>query len=344
MLMTENQRPGVYSGYTVEGLYAAPRSQQFVAVVLAGHAQTAGTLHHFTGREAIADTLGQEEDKKIAACVEQLLDGGVPRVVVSAVNGKAAAALALLEGAENIAAVVSDISGGEDSLALRTFLERESENQREKIAFVGATGTAAQVEAAAKAMNHARVCLCYPAATAAGGTEADSIYGAAAMACAVLIERDPVYNWNGHRLEGLSHCEKLPEAEVQDLLAAGVTVLEEKAQAVRCIRAMTSKSATNGAADSTMRSLNTVLIIDEVMKSLRDTLQVKMAGRRLSPDSIRTQAAVVLAEKQEEGLLEGFAVPEVSAAPENPAVCVVKISFRAAQVLSQIHIVAHINI
>ena len=345
MLITDNQRPGVYSGYTVEGLYAAPRARRYAAVVLPGAAQAAGTVHRCSPRTPWAEALGQDSaNDAIIACVRLLLNGGVPQVLVSAVDGDLTAALALLENEDNIAAVICTADSDADKTALLAYVEREQARLQEKIAFIGGNGTPTEAAASAKKLNHPRCCLCYPGAVGADGTEAASAFSAAALAAAVLAADDPVYNWNSAQLPGLSHCERLAEEDIQALLAAGVTVLEEKAQAVRCIRAVTTKTGTAGVPDNTLRALNTVLIIDDVMRSLRETLQARMAGRRLSPDSIRTQAAVVLAEKQEDGILESFAVPEVYTAPEDPTVCVVEIAFRVAQVLSQIHIVAHINI
>ncbi len=90
-----------------------------------------------------------------------------------------------------------------------------------------------------------------------------------------------------------------------------------------------------------------MLIIDNVIETLRATLKARLGGGRIGGaplEAIRSQTAVVLSEKKAEGLLESFSSPRCYPHADDPAVCVVEIGFKAAHVLSQINVTAHIEV
>jgi hypothetical protein len=97
-------------------------------------------------------------------------------------------------------------------------------------------------------------------------------------------------------------------------------------------------------ADGSLKSLNTILIIDDVMRTVREALTARLRGARVSMETVKAQVTVELAAKQEDGVIESFEVPTVHADTLDPSTCVVEIAFRAAHVLSRIHITAHVSI
>lgn len=343
--MTNNMRPGVYSIYTVTSGYAAPRSRQGVGLAIKGPAALAGQAKSFTGmaqaKEALSPVPGSE---RILTCCRVLFESGVSRVVLSTVKGSDyLAALSLLEKTEGIGAVICD---GQDKITLSAALDsvkRSSENLRERVLYLGFD---LPEDALAKAAElcHERVVIACPAVTVGQG-DADSVYAACAVAAMALTADSPVVRFSGHMLEALSSANSLVEEEIQRLMAAGVTVLEEIGGGVQCVRALTTRTSFNGVADYSMRELNTILIVDEVMRGVRDCLKARLAGAKsLSLQSIASQVMVELSDKADEGLIESFSPPNVKADGADPSISLVEISFNVAHVINQIHITAQIQL
>ena len=64
------------------------------------------------------------------------------------------------------------------------------------------------------------------------------------------------------------------DTEYDALVAAGVTALECVGGRVSVIRGLTTRTKTGDAADKTFRELTTILIVDDVIPSIRRTMQV----------------------------------------------------------------------
>ena len=238
--------------------------------------------------------------------------------------------------------MICDAAETADLEALDASVRKSSLDMRERIAFAG-RALPSQAIADARHVNSERLVLCCPAAASGQSGEADAIFPAAAMAGRVLAQNDPSYNWNGESVSVLSDCVKLAEEDIQSLIAAGVTVFEDR-EGVRCVRAVTTKTLSGGAADLSMRPLGAILTIDEVISSIRRSLEARLSGVRLSHESIASQIVVQLSAHLDEGLLSGFDSPVVYASGEDPSVCVAELGFQIAHALSQIHISAHIKL
>lgn len=343
----DNQRPGVYSRYDISSLYTAQRSAGYAAVVAKAAGGETGKLYEFTGVAPLAEAFPADGGgDALRGCVQILLQSGVAKVYAVPVEEDFYEdALALVEGLENVAAVVCDCVEAADLKALRDSVKRSSDALRERVAFAGICGAAAK-EAAAL-LNSERVVLCCPDLQPAGGGHARAVYGAAALAGKVLSQNDPAWNYSGEYLITVSGPPRLPESEVQALLAAGVTVLEENGGAVEVVRAVTTRTKTGGETDYALRGLGAILCIDDVMRSVRAALGAALRGTHLSSrslESIRSQAAVVLADKADAGVVESYEIPAVRLHESDPTVCVVELSFRVAHVVSQIYVSAHIQV
>lgn len=189
-----------------------------------------------------------------------------------------------------------------------------------------------------------RLVLCCQAGSD-GETESSVILTAAALA-AMLVGSEPMDNLHGKVLESLTVIDPLEEQEVESLLGSGVTVLESLDGAVSCIRCVTSRTLTGGEEDRTFASVNTVMMIDDIIRSVRERLSDLLKGSTIlfSQDSVASQAAVVLDQKQQEGMVTSFEPPVVYVQPDDPSVCVVELEFYLSSVFSQIYLTAHISI
>lgn len=225
---------------------------------------------------------------------------------------------------------------------LRQVLLRCAQAQKERMG-VAAVAAEEAVETA-KALNCERLVLCTQAAWVG---ESGSILYAAAGVAGQLAAAQPDQSFNGLSLPGLDRVEGLEEQRLEELMAAGVSVLEQGQQGVEWVRGITCRTTTGGEPDRTFAAVNVPLMLDRVMGQLRGRLGQLLRGSRalsLRPDAVGAQAAAVLEEQRAAGLLEEFSTPQVYRDEEDPAVCVVEVSFRLAMTLSQIYLQAQITL
>lgn len=341
----QNQRPGVYSQYDITSMYTTPLSLKYAAVVAKAEGGEAGAAYRLkTYSDACETFLPDSEGVFMRSILAVLFESGVSEVLAIPANSGYQAALDMLETAENIGAVVCDSQSPADLAALKARVLKNSEERRECLGFCGIAEPNEAI-AAAVALNCERIVLVCPQVFSRVSGARSVIIAAAALAGKMLAMGNAAINLNGEEFSALTSAEILPEKTIQSLLAAGVTVFENVSGTVECIRALTTRTKTNGVPDRSLTGINTILITDDVMSSIRISLKKVLRGGRIngSPiDSIRSQVAVVLGEKQNEGLLESFEPPHCYASLSDPAVCVVELSFAVAHVISQIHVTAHI--
>ena len=144
----------------------------------------------------------------------------------------------------------------------------------------------------------------------------------------------------------LERTEELEEEQIEQMIQSGVTVLEEGTSGTECICCVTTRTRSGGEEDRSFTQINTVLMIDDIIRSVRERLsQLIRGGRTLfSPDSVASLAAVVLDEKKQAGYLSEFEPPVVYEQEQDPSVCVVELEFRLVSVLSRIYLTAHISL
>lgn len=228
---------------------------------------------------------------------------------------------------------------------LRDQVQQASQNERERLA-VGAVEKA-NAEQVAQALNSERFVLCAQQATSSLAGETASVLLSAAAVAGMLAVCQPMQSMHSQELGVLDSVEALEEDEVETLLGAGVTVLEEnEGQAVECIRCVTTRTTTGGEEDRTFAPVNVVLMIDDIIQSVRQRLTAMVKGSQTaySEDSIASQVAVILDEKKQEGLIKDFQPPVVYREEDDPSVCVVELEFGLMAVLSQIYLTAHISV
>ena len=346
-MQINNQRPGVYSRYELSSDYATPRSLHAAAVVAKANGGIADTLYTFRSFAQAAEVFAPDTaDTHMHTCIRLLFESGVSVVHAVAVGGGYASALACIEQVDGIGAVVCDAQETPELVTLRDSMLRSAQALRERVAYCGADDAQAAITTA-RALNSERVVLCAPPTEVAGAPRAAAVYVACLLAGQVLAKNDCAYNWNAAAFPTLSAVPRLPEEQLQDMIAAGVCVFEMVGGTVECVRAVTTRTKNGAVEDRSLHALNTILIIDSVMQGLRARLALQLRGTRVSAaslSSIASQVTIELAARQDEGVIESFQPPAVALDDADPSVCVVRLSFKVAHVVSQILVTAHIQV
>jgi len=110
---------------------------------------------------------------------------------------------------------------------------------------------------------------------------------------------------------------------------------------------VTTKTATNGAADSTWRDLSAILVVDDVIPTIRNALKSRFHRAKNTAQSrgaIRSQVVLELENKLAREIITGYENVAVTADPEDPTRCLVDFSFTVAHGLNQIWLTAHIAV
>ena len=216
-------------------------------------------------------------------------------------------------------------------------------------AIVGGSGeTVSTMVQHAAALNHQRMILVGPDVLDGDGTRRSAALGAAALAGVLAAERDPALPVNGAGLRGIGGtAASLTEGEIDSLVRGGVTPLESLGGVTSPIRGITTKTKTGGAADASWREITTILIVDDVIPTLRESLGAKFLRSKNTArnrGAIRAQVIVELERKREAEIIEGYGEVTARASEDDPTVCEVEFPFAVAHGLNQIYLTAHITV
>lgn len=347
-----HERPGVYSSYDASSVIRGGRAARVVGVAAKSAAGTANKAVRLTSYEAGVKAFGEDADGTpgMSTLLRLLYLNGATTVVAVAVDGADyAGAFAALEAEESVRIVICD--SGEEAVhaALKSSVESASAARRERIAVAGMAG--ANVEALterAAALNSERMVLVGPDCLDSQGKALSGVFAAAAVAGAVAAGSDSAVPINGVRLEGLGGVQtQYGDNEVDLLVRGGVTPLESVGGQVSPVRGITTRSTTGGAADATWRELTTILIVDDVIPTIRQSLRSRFSRTKNTVQTrgaIRSQVIVELESKLRAQLIESYGDVTVAVDESDPTVCLVEFSFAVAHGLNQIYLTAHITI
>ena len=345
MSVTNHERPGVYSRYdastVVKGRGGGGGCVGLAALCGTG---TAGTLYTFNRYEEAVTAFGGEET--LTELVRLLFLNGAAQVKAVPVAEEAGykAAFSVLEAAEDIAVVVCDSGELTVQQALRDSVKAASEARRERIAVVGgkAGENATALVQRAEGLNSERVVLTAPVGEGGGAAVA------AAVAGAIAGESDPAIPLGGAELKGVDGLEaRYGDTEIDTLVRGGVTPVEQAAGVVSVVRGVTTRTKTGDAADKTFRELTTILIVDDVIPSIRRALRAKFTRAKnsaLTRNAIRNQVIVELEDRIDKEIIEGYDNLTVTASTTDPTTCVVEFEFRVVHGLNRIYLTAHISV
>lgn len=96
---------------------------------------------------------------------------------------------------------------------------------------------------------------------------------------------------------------RLSDNEIDQLVRGGVTPIETVGGVSSPVRGITTKTSSGGAADTTWRELTTILIVDEVIPTIRSALRTRFARSKNTAQSrgaIRSQVVLELEETETE--------------------------------------------
>ena len=350
MSITTHQRPGVYSAYDASALVYGRGRGGLVGLAAVNTAVEAGTLTTVTSYEKAVSVFGIEGDMAILAGLA--LRNGASGVVCAAVADADGYedAFALLCSREDIPVMICDSTSLTVQQKLRDSVVAASASRRERIAVVGTT-KGEKVDTMltrAAGLNSERVVLVAPGAVNGEGAAISGNRVAACVAGVLVSEPDPAIPLGGAVLQGLSGLSQhYSDNELDQLILAGVTPVEELGGTVSVVRGVTTRTTTDGSYDSTWRDLCTIRVIDAVIPALRASLRSKFRRAKNTPrgrGAIRTQVVLELENFLAREIITAYDGVTVTADETDPTRALVDFNFTVAHGLNQIWLSAHITV
>ena len=336
--------PGVYTSYELSGVRYSGRSSGSVGIaVYSPAAQVSGVTAFYSMAEAAAQ-LGADSAAVLLTGV--ILNNGASKVkaAITAVNTAAGykAAFELLVKEADVNIIVCDTTGEDIHAALKDVIETDNEEEKYRIGIVEGTGTAEELTERAAALNSSRMVLVAPAsADAASGT------AAAAFAGLVAGTEDPALPYSGAELKDVISDIEYTTAEIESLIAGGVTVVRRIGTNAEIVRAVTTKTKNGEIPDISWRDLNTVLIVDDVIPHVRSVLKsmfTRAKNTQRTRGAVRTQVVIELEKKLDAGIIDSYGNVTVKQDDNDPAVCCVSFEFTPACGMHQIILSANITV
>lgn len=342
-------RPGVWSSYTITPSYTGTRDalavaviarfsldeeqQQKPVVVSRGDAITPGTLLAEVAQLLFGAGLSEFT---VYSVTEEAQDGAAYTAALEALSAAGQMDLVVIEN--GIRMVLEPV---------KAFAEKSSENQKELLVFAGSPGNPTSTAVIAQAINSPRVVLSYGTAFTPGNEVGSTFLGAVSLCAAVAVLEDPSVSLTGWELPGIAKVAGATYDEVETLLGVGVTPLTQSGGGAEAVRILTTCTTLDGSPNRAFTPINTILIIDTVMKALRQSLASFLRGSKNSAQTlsaVASQITVLLGDFLDRGVITGYGAPKVYCEADNPEVCIAEVSFTAAYLINQIHIQAQIQL
>ena len=348
MAIIAKQRPGVYSDYQTSGILYSKKSGKSIAIVAKSSTET--NKIYTIQKLSDAQTIFGKDSIMYSLCKTIFENGASNILAISAGNSDEnyASAFKILEETDGINVVICDSTNVSIQQLLMQSIVNASLNKKERIGVIAAAKNQAELADWASSCNNERILLVAQNPIGTDGSTLSGCILAAAVAAIISQYTDPSQSFNGVGFEGISKLNKaLTEDEVDDYINNGIIPFEVVAGRVEIIRAVTSKTTTDNVPDKTFKEVNTILIIDEVIKSIREMLSknISVAKNNVTTRSaISSQVTVKLQEFLDANIIDAYAVPNVYQSSDDSTICIVEIDFTVAQGINQIHITANINV
>lgn len=309
MNSTIHERPGVYSSYDASSVVSASAAAKTIGAAAVATKGTANKVELITSYEEGKSVFGEDASGVygMSTLLKFLFANGAGAVKAVAVGKDEseekdyASAFAALSDEEDVGVMVCDSAAQSVHLLLKTAAEDASAARRERIAVIGGSEeTIAQMVNRAKAVNSERVVLVGPDIASDDGGTMSAVFAAAAVAAVIAGNTDPSVPINGAELTLFGAASKrLSDNEIDQLVRGGVTPIETVGGVSSPVRGITTKTSSGGAADTTWRELTTILIVDEVIPTIRSALRTRFARSKNTAQSrgaIRSQVVLELEE------------------------------------------------
>ena len=347
----------MYSSYDASSVVSASAAAKTIGAAAVATKGTANKVELITSYEEGKSVFGEDASGVygMSTLLRFLFANGAGAVKAVAVGKDEseekdyASAFAALSDEEDVGVMVCDSAAQSVHLLLKTAAEDASAARRERIAVIGGSEeTVAQMVNRAKAVNSERVVLVGPDIASDDGGTMSAVFAAAAVAGAIACGADPAVPLNGAELYGIGGLQSVySDNDIDLLVQGGVTPLEDVGGVVSPVRGITTRTKTGSAADSTWRELTTVLIADDVIPAVRSALRSKFARAKNTAQgrgAIRAQTIVELEKKKDAQIIESYGEVAVTAAADDPTVCLVEFSFAVAHGLNQIRLTVHLTV
>ena len=293
MNSTIHERPGVYSSYDASSVVSASAAAKTIGAAAVATKGTANKVELITSYEEGKSVFGEDASGVygMSTLLRFLFANGAGAVKAVAVGKDEseekdyASAFAALSDEEDVGVMVCDSAAQSVHLLLKTAAEDASAARRERIAVIGGSEeTVAQMVNRAKAVNSERVVLVGPDIASDDGGTMSAVFAAAAVAAVIAGNTDPSVPINGAELTFETFDDasgaagkRLSDNEIDQLVRGGVTPIETVGGVSSPVRGITTKTSSGGAADTTWRELTTILIVDEVIPTIRSALRTRFA-------------------------------------------------------------------
>lgn len=341
--MPTNERPGVYTDYQVTSAVSGKSGGGVVGLAAAADTGETGKLVRLASYSEAAAAFGTDSALTRLAKLA-LLNGAVAVHAVRVADGGTAAyeaAFAVLQSDSEVRLLLCDSRSAEIHAAMKNSIETAPERCKYRIGVVEGEGDVSALVSAAAALNSERMVICTPSEGGIGDV-------AAAVAGAIAGSSDPALPLGGAVLHGLTGVSAVwSDNDVNALVRGGVTAVENAAGVVSVLRGVTSRTTTGGAADATWRELSTILIVDDVIPTVRDALRSRFARSKNTAQTrgaVRTQVIIELENKLAREIIDSYGEVTAVASAEDPTVCVVSFAFTVAHGLNQVHLTASITV
>lgn len=335
--------PGIYSSYEIRSSVAGGRRAGLIGLAASCTTDAAEPVE-IRSYSAAVSAFGA--DSNMAKLIKILFLNGASTVLAAPSDGfNYASAFNALMSDSRVQYMLCDSRDQTLHASMKNRVMSADEAAKYRICVVEEDGTAATLVSRAAALNCERVVLC-------GNREpvGNSTPGAVAAALAAVMASgaDPAIPLNGASLKGLRGLAmSFTEAETEQLIAGGVTPIESDAGEYCVVRGVTTRTTTDGEPDTSWREVNTVLIIDDVIPTIRSSLKKNFARSKNNArgrGAIRTQVVIELEDKLRKEIIESYGDVRVEADAEDPTLCIVSFGFTVAHGLSSISLEACITV
>lgn len=350
MSITFHERPGVYSDFDASSVTVAGAGRKVVG--LAGISQAAAGLYTVTDFGAGAAVFGA--DSQLTSMLKLAFLGGAATVLVSPVAADTAQAygpaLDCILAQKQAQLLVIGSGAADVQQLLRDKVEAASKQKGECIGLVGMENpTAETLLERAGMLTSERMVLVGPDVYVSG--QENAVGGCMAAAClagVLAAQTDPALPLNGAALPGLTGVSlTVDDAALDSLIRGGVTMVEVMGGRVCVIRGITTRTKTGGVQDNTWRELGTILIIDDVIPAIRESLRAKFSRAKNNVSTrgaIRSQVILELENRVAREVIDSYEGVTVTASGEDATVCVVEFGMAVTHGLNRIHLTAHIQV
>ncbi len=348
-MVIASERPGVYSDYTASEILRRNSNGKVIGIV---SSEATGEKNKIYEMSKLSDVKSIFGDNCVMYDLCDFAFRNNAYLIKTVSCGENAtlddykSSFNVLSTQDDIYVMICDSQDEQVLLALKQSILNSSENSKERIGIAAVARDDAT--SFSEKLNCERMMVVCQTPLDSDGTELDINVLSAALAGKIVDSSDPSASFNGLCINGVyGLSDNLSEDDIDDLLSSGVTVFEKTAGGVEIVRAVTSRTKTSGVADRTFHDINTVLIIDDVIPSIRNVLKNQLNGSHNNSktlSAISTQTTIELENKLMLGIIDSYKQPFVYISQEDSSACIVEIEFVAARGLNQILITANIKV